>query len=1165
MRAAVIVLFLSPIMTTSGFGDPGAFDGLTKGRLVHGFRAEALYLSDADRPMGARFVHARTGFTLDLLQIESVPQAFTWVQTTPVSDQGEPHTQEHLLLGKGTTGRAFAGLDTMWLASSTAFTRQRETAYHFNTSAGPEVFFRLLERQLDALLHPNYSDEEIRREVRNFGVTRNGDGPRRLEEKGTVYNEMVSSMTSSARVAYRAIQRLVYGEGHPLMLVSGGEPAGIRTMKPEDIRAFHRTHYFLANMGTIAALPQSLELRDILTRVDAALARVEPDTRDRAPQANDTLPPPRAAAPGTITYAEYPHKNEGQPSPLWFYWPATRRLPPDQFTLLELFLSTIAGDATTNLYKIFIDSRTRRTATGARSISAGVDWDGGQPVGVYLQDVAPDNFDDARIDEIRRLVTDEIQRVASFADGSPELAEFNERLSANVIQTRRNAVKFVDSPPGFGTRGTGSSWMEHMQLLGSTPGFEKSVTLKPELEFVRRQLAGTKNVWRTWLAEWQITGVTPYAVAARPQPALMEREETERTERAAAETKRLAAHYAVEDEQEALRRYELEYDAATARIEEEAGRLAPPSLVDSLPMTLDDPLRYEAKTLGGVPFVVSRFENMTSGTVGLALRLDGVSRAHLRYVALLPGLLSRVGVIEDGRPVSYEEMTQRLRREVLSLNASLSTNPRTERVELMVRGSGLGEDEMRRALRWMTLVLQSPDWRPENLPRLRDLVDQALSGLRSTMQGSEESWVQNPQMAYWRQRNPLLLASSSFLTTTHDALRLKWRLRSVDAETGAAVARFLDTLAADGKALSREALKAHLAQPERLAALPAPAREIAADAVNDLDLALIDVPDESLAADWIYLCTALRDDLLTPPAEVLAALDAIRRSLLKTGGARAFFAGSPALEKAMAPDLAALVSGLTRGDVARVTSGDVPLVDARLRERDPRAVRPVHVGLFTSAKPGGVILTSVPCAQHADHADRDKVLDLLATNIYSGSGAHSLFLKTIGAGLAYSNGVRASVGAGRLIYYAERTPELSQTVRFVIDELKKTPPEEGLADYVVAQIFVTRGSGSYEGRAEAMANDLADGQTPELVRKFREAVLALRREPDFTRRLLARKDAAYAPVLPGYATPRPEVPDACFFVIGPEKQLASWQDHLEQTEGKDARLYRLYGRDFWMP
>ena len=56
---------------------------------------------------------------------------------------------------------AFAGLDTMWLSGSSAFTQQWRTSYHFNTAAGPDVFFNLLERQLDAMLHPNYTDEEI--------------------------------------------------------------------------------------------------------------------------------------------------------------------------------------------------------------------------------------------------------------------------------------------------------------------------------------------------------------------------------------------------------------------------------------------------------------------------------------------------------------------------------------------------------------------------------------------------------------------------------------------------------------------------------------------------------------------------------------------------------------------------------------------------------------------------------------------------------------------------------------------------------------------------------------------------------------------------------------------------------------------------------------------
>jgi hypothetical protein len=51
--------------------------------------------------MGARFIHQRSGFTLDLLQIQSVPQAMIWVTTYPTSNMGEPHTQEHLPLAKG--------------------------------------------------------------------------------------------------------------------------------------------------------------------------------------------------------------------------------------------------------------------------------------------------------------------------------------------------------------------------------------------------------------------------------------------------------------------------------------------------------------------------------------------------------------------------------------------------------------------------------------------------------------------------------------------------------------------------------------------------------------------------------------------------------------------------------------------------------------------------------------------------------------------------------------------------------------------------------------------------------------------------------------------------------------------------------------------------------
>ncbi|HEX2121126.1 MAG TPA: hypothetical protein VHL59_05725, partial [Thermoanaerobaculia bacterium] len=507
-------------------------DTLKKGDLVEGFRVDAIFLNDADKPLGARFIHRRSGFTLDYLQIESVPQGYTWVNSIPVGDQGEPHTQEHLLLGKGTTGRAFAGLDTMWLSTSSAFTQQWRTSYHFSTSAGKDVFFDLFAAELNALLHPNYSDEEIRREVRSFGVTQNPDGTLRLEEKGSVYNEMTSSSANRYSVLFRALGRLVYGPSHPLAANAGGEPSGIRTMVPEDIRKFHAANYYLANMGTMVAFPKSVPIAEVLDRTDKILTKVEAEPTKRTSTTSTPFPAPKAAPAGTIAIAEYPNRNDQQPSPVAFVWPATRmNLSAEDVLLLELFGETFAGDATTNLYKLFVDSKTRVMDTGATAVFGNVDRDLGHPVAFILDNVAVANLTNEKIAEIRNVITGELARVASFADGSPELKEFNNRALSRVIQTERQLANFVNTPPSWGARGTGSAWMDQLLLLERTPEFRKSVTLKPQIAALRKQLASDKNIWRDALARWQLVGsapggagVTPYAAAARPSPALLQRE-----------------------------------------------------------------------------------------------------------------------------------------------------------------------------------------------------------------------------------------------------------------------------------------------------------------------------------------------------------------------------------------------------------------------------------------------------------------------------------------------------------------------------------------------------------------------------------------------------------------------------------------------------------------
>src|SRR5204862_7141893 len=112
---------------------------------------------------------------------------------------------------------------------------------------------------------------------------------------------------------------------------------------------------------------------------------------------------------------------------------------------------------------------------------------------------------------------------------------------------------------------------------------------------------------------------------------------------------------------------------------------------------------------------------------------------------------------------------------------------------------------------------------------------------------------------------------------------------------------------------SRAELKASLAKPDLMAGLSPSAQAMAKDAAKDLDLTLIEIPDGSLAADWSYLVTAIRDDLMTPPVDVLRGLEMLRREVLRRGNARMWQVGSTATQKAIAPAVEALASSLAEG------------------------------------------------------------------------------------------------------------------------------------------------------------------------------------------------------------------------------------------------------------
>ncbi|MEP6860127.1 MAG: hypothetical protein ABJE66_05870 [Deltaproteobacteria bacterium] len=1142
---------------------PAELAQLRDGAHVHGFTVASVYLDDADQPVGAKLVHDKTGFQLDYLRIESAPQGYIWVNSYPTSDQGEPHTQEHLLLGKGNRGRRLGSSEAMSLATSSAFTEQWHTAYHFHTVAGPDVYWSVFENQLDALLNPDYTDEEIRREVRNFGVDKAPDGTLHLEEKGTVYNEMVRAYEDPEAVLYRTLHQLAYGAKHPLALESGGFPDAIRTMTPKDIRTFHDAHYTLANMGVIGAFPSAVPLATVLDQTSKILDKEAGRPGKALTEAQ--IPKPSPAPLGTLSVVEYPYAETTNPGPIAFIWPATRHLDSTELVLARLFLDSFAGDESTPLYKKLIDGKTHAIDLGASALSTDVSSDLGQPATLVIEGVKADKLDDKTLGDVRKLILAELDHLAKLPDNDPELVAFDRGVHSRLVNRRRELAKLLDSPPRFGERGTSATWFYQLHLLAKTAGFAKSLTMKPELAAIDRLLASGANPWRERIKAWGLLEA-PYGVAAKPSPALRKQLDDARTQRNADELARLEAHYKLADPAATLARYQTDYDAATHELEA-AQKVELPSLVASPPMTLDDSLEYETGELGPVRTFTATFDSMQSARVELAFDLArAIAPADQMFLAGLPELLSEAGVIDHGAPISSADMKERLRKEILELDVRYIGNNRTLRSELAFTGAGLGVGETQAALAWIQRVMLAPDWRIENLPRLRDIVDQTLTADRARMLNAEETWVDDPRDAWWHE-DALQAHTSSFLTQSYDLHRLRWMLEDPrdPKVTGEAVA-FLDALAAaPGKRAELEALAKQLAthpdQTRFAKSLTASAQAIARDAGKDLGVLLGDLPDSTLARDWAALCHQMAKDLAFGAPAALAKLEDVRAHILHAARARIVETGSTVAQHALDATVKQLVAAIPSTPSPPAAPAPKHGIRDRLAARTPAAKQALFVGLYAPSTSSGVFENLAPATKYADDTD-PAVLDYLATNLYTGHGGHSMFMKTWAAGLAYSNGLHPRPELGILDYYAERCPLLPQTLRFVIAQLKREQPDPNIARYAIAGAFTSRIADAYERRAAAMAANLVDGQPPDMVRAFRTRVLAQSQRPDLARDLYQRMPGVYGKVLPGYG---PADPATIYFVIGNAKQLAAYQDYLHAAVSKTTTLFTLYPRDFWLP
>ncbi len=617
---------------------------LTKSQQVAGFKVASIYLNDANKPMGGRFIHEKTGFTLDLLQIESVPQVFFWVNTFPVSDMGEPHTQEHLLTTKGNKGHALNIRESMSLVTSNAFTNNLYTAYDFYTGAGVTTFYSLFEGYLDALLYPDYTDEDVSREVCNWGVTENTDKTLRIEEKGSVYNEMSTNMNNPYSLMYDTVYKLLYGKGHPMSYNFGGLPSGIRKLNAAEILKFHNDNYYLGNMGAIVSLSENEKLDDVLNKMDEILTRLNASSKQvtRSPK---ILPRPNPGNKEEIAIVNYPSQNEQQPGTIVLAYPPTVTLSSTEYVLLNNFLNVFAGDATTNLYKLFVNTKTKNKGIDAQAVYVYLDITEGHPVFFELDGVSVENLTKEKGELARQLILTELKKIALLKDHSPELIEFNKRFENALINSERGFSKFVSSPPKFGFRNTGGSWYDQLQLLNQTNDFEKSVTLQPEFAEIKKIISSGKNIWKHYLDKWHLISDTAFIAISKASAELIAKSEAEKKMRTENEIASLKKQYHVDDDQEAIRRYKASYDSNTVLLEK-SEQSSTVKFIDNPPLTLDDQLNYKQEMLQGkIPMVTSYFNNMSGVTTGIVIDMHIVPQDKLVYLAIFPELLTQTGIM----------------------------------------------------------------------------------------------------------------------------------------------------------------------------------------------------------------------------------------------------------------------------------------------------------------------------------------------------------------------------------------------------------------------------------------------------------------------------------------------------------------------------------------
>ena len=1164
--ALLATLFCSFCAQALVAGAPDGLSNLKRGQAIADFRLAHLYDDPDGKIVGLKLWHVPSGAPVFLLRIETVPQAFLWVDTPDESNKGLPHSLEHLLESKGTKGRYLKLLVDMRLSRSAAATDEDFNHYGFASGSGLDGFFELFHAFLDALYHPDFTDAEAEQEFYHFGVVADPVTKRRsLVEQGSVYDEMLTGQGSFNY--YFELNQRVLGRQNPFSFYSAGVPDEMRGVTPQQIRDFHAKHYRLGpTTGFIFALDPQESVAAFLGRVSEEFKSV-PMKQGGLPDENARQPKYPIAPDPThqIVISPFPGANESDPGEVRFSWRAMQVDSRTELRLLQLFFRALAEGERSLLYKSLIDSKTRELDSGATAVESEPFLSNSPHFPVWnvgLSGIPGNRISLQRVSDFRDLICKKIREISEDPDDSPALHAFDELVTSYSLAWRRVEKVWAKNAPDFGVRGAGFTWKEYLNVLEMDPSFRRSISEESLWQEVDRHIRSGKNIWRDLILKFHLLD-PPYATASLPSAKLMERLEDQSRNRIHAKVQSMMAQYHTEDEQQALTQFESGERAKTKEIAEIEAKVPRPHFTDHPPLTWDDSIRYRQFALAGTPVVATLFQRPPTINLGLAFDLKRVPKEYYKYLPILARCFDSLGVREGKTVTSYPELLAQIRTSIYDLWVSYEFDALARRGNLAFRVSGTSVTEFRRGLELLHKIMWSNYLDIANADRLRDIIDQRLSSDDSFTKQGEEYWIPNPAYSFLHQDDPLFFALNSQFTWAHWDWRLKWRLhKPVDSSEIDALGDFSNRVLASGVSDSQQEFVERLRETN--------ASGLQRELVDYWSKNLAAFPDSERTEVLRQLASEVQQDLRAGPAQTIEELKRLEAIVLDRRNLHVDLTVSPEILREVQPELTGLIQSIpTRPVVVPTSSIDNEHFEnsvlANLSKRYNIAAKefPVYVALVhPEGVTGDVIFYSH--ASGYTQIDRESIVRGLAKNLFSGVGPQSFHMKVSETGLAYSSSLTNDPSEEYTWYYADRIPDIPALIGTVNAHAATIPTltDPFLVDYALRQSFrIPRSMITFSQRGWAMAQDIWNGNTPEKIRRFSQSVLAVRHDPHLLSELTAAGfDAVCGVLLDERCKQQQQLARSIFFFIGSEKVLSD-------TEGRlpHAKLMRLWRSDYWLP